>query len=157
MHSRWAMRKLNFLLGMGIRFNRPHGIRIHKVEAEAVTTRIDLRKINTNHIGGIHACGLATAAEFCSGLVLLRKVDPRKYRLIMQKLEVQYHYQARKDAFARFSMSADESKKFITGPLDTEEAIFHTCEVPVHDTDGQLLCTAFTTWQIKRWDKVRAR
>jgi len=155
--SSWALRKLNWMLWLGIRFNYPHRIAIHKVEEERITTRIDKRKINTNHIGGIHACGLATAAEFCSGLVLLRGLDPRKYRLIMQKLTVEYHYQARKDALASFSLSKDVLKREIIEVLEKEGAVFYTCEIPVHDVDGNHLCTAYTTWQIKSWEKVRTK
>lgn len=157
MHSSWALRKLNWMLWFGIRFNYPHRIAIHKVEAERITTRIRKRAINTNHIGGIHACGLATAAEFCSGLVLLRGLDPRKYRLIMQKMEVNYHYQARKDALAAFSLTEAALQSDIIDVLQSEGVVFYTCEIPVHDTEGNLLCTAYTTWQIKGWDKVRTK
>lgn len=157
MHSKWALRKLNWMLWFGIRFNYPHRIAIHRVEEERITTRIRKRKINTNHIGGIHACGLATAAEFCSGLVLLRGLDPGKYRLIMQKMEVQYLYQARKDAHASFALSEAVLKSEIIDVLKAEGVVFYTCEIPVHDTDGNHLCTAYTTWQIKAWDKVRTK
>lgn len=150
-----ARQKLNVMLWMGIPFNFPHRIRIHRVEPDAVTTRIDLRRKNKNHIGGIHACGLATAAEFCSGLALLRVIDPRKYRLIMQKMTVEYHYQAKADAFARFSFPEKRAKSEVLEPLEASDAVLITCEVPVHDASDNHLCTAFTTWQIKPWSKVR--
>ncbi|MCA1751020.1 MAG: DUF4442 domain-containing protein [Cryomorphaceae bacterium] len=157
MHSSFALRKLNWLLWLGIPFNHPHGIRIHEVEADAVTTRIDLKRKNTNHIRGIHACGLATAAEFCSGLVLLRRLDPRKYRLIMQKMTVEYHYQAKKDALARYSLSDADFDAGILSKMEKEGVVLFTCEVPVHDIAGNHLCTAYTTWQVKGWDKVRTK
>jgi hypothetical protein len=155
MHSRWALRRLNWMMWLGIPFNHPHRIRIHKVEADAVTTRIDMRRKNKNHIGGIHACGLATTAEFCSGLVLLRHLDPRKYRLIMQKMELQYHYQAKEDALARYSLTEQEIESGLLKTVAAEGVGFFTCEIPVHDLSGNHLCTAFTTWQVKDWAKVR--
>jgi len=155
--SAWALKKLNFALGLGIPFNRPPAIRIHKVEADAVVTVIPHKWRNMNHIKGTHACGLATAAEFCSGLMLLRKLNPASYRLIMQKLEVEYHYQAKADAFARFELSEVTSQDLIMGPLMANGVVFHTCTIPVHDVSGNLLCTARTTWQIKPWKDVRTK
>lgn len=157
MASPWALRKLNWLLWLGIPFNHPHRIAIYKVEPDAVVTRIRRMRKNTNHIGGIHACGLATAAEFCSGLVLLRRLDPREYRLIMQKIEVQYHYQAKKDAMARFAMDDAHFETSILEPLQKEGVALLTCEVPVHDVEGNHLCTAYTTWHVKSWAQVRTK
>lgn len=153
--SKWALRKLNFILGMGIPFNRPHDIRIVKVEPNAVTTTIPLKRKNLNHIKGIHACGLATTAEFCSGLVLLRRLNPKKYRLIMQKLEVEYLYQAKHTCMARFELDNATFESEILQPLNTEGVVFYTCEIPVHDTEGNHVATAHTRWQIKAWKAVK--
>ncbi len=155
--SAWALKKLNFSLALGIPFNRPHAIRIHKVETDAVITTIPFKWRNSNHIKGTHACGLATAAEFCSGLMLLRKLNPASYRLIMQKLEVEYHYQAKADAFARFELTDATFRENILAPLSANGLVLHTCIIPVHDSSGNLLCTASTTWQIKPWDTVKTK
>ena len=155
--SKWALRKLNFILGMGIPFNKPHGIKITKVEPNTVVTTIPLKRKNKNHINGIHACGLATTAEFCSGLVLLRMLNPKDYRLIMQKIEVEYHYQAKHTCHARFEMNAEVFKTEILQPLENDGVAFYTCEIPVHDVKGNLVCTAYTRWQIKSWKDVKTR
>lgn len=155
--SKWALKKLNFALALGIPFNKPHGIKIYKIEPRAIVTTIPYKRRNFNHIKGVHACGLATVAEFCSGLTLLRFLDAQKYRLIMQKLEVEYHYQAKSDAFARFELSESEVKNNLLIPLELEGKVFHTCEIPVHDKDGNLLCTAHTNWQIKDWSSVKTK
>ncbi len=106
---------------------------------------------------GIHACALATGAEFCSGLMMLRLVDARRVRLIMQKIEVRYVYQAKMDAFARFELRQQDIE-LPEDPSDIEiDAFYHTCEIPVHDADGNHLCTAFTTWQLKPWDRVKTK
>ncbi len=156
-NSTWALRKLNLALAMGIPFNKPHGIKVAKVEPNAVSSIIPYKRKNFNHIKGVHACGLATVAEFCSGLVLLRKLDPRSYRIIMQKIEVTYHYQAKSDATARFELSQEDFESKILLPLKSEESVYHTCEIPVHDAKGNLLCTAKTIWQIKTWEKVKTK
>jgi acyl-coenzyme A thioesterase PaaI-like protein len=156
-NSKWALRKLNFALAVGIPFNSPHSIRINKVEKEAVVTTIPYKRKNMNHIRGIHACGLATAAEFCSGIVLLRKLGSEKYRLIMQNIEVTYTYQAKNDAFARFELTEEKFQAEVMAPLDKEGVVYFKCEIPVHDSAGNLVCTAFTNWQIKRWSEVRTK
>jgi acyl-coenzyme A thioesterase PaaI-like protein len=155
--SKWALKKLNLGLGLGIPFNKPHGIKVLSVEKDAVVTTIPFKRKNQNHIGGIHACGLATAAEFCSGLMLLRKVDQRKYRLIMQKLEVEYFYQAKHTASARFELDEATFGEKILAPLENEGQTFFTCEIPVHDTEQNHLCTVHTRWQIKEWSKVKTK
>ena len=86
--SSWGLWKLNFALKYGIPFNRPHGIKIKLLSDNKVQTYIPNWRINHNHIRGIHACGLATVAEFCSGLLLLSRVNPVKYRLIMKELKM---------------------------------------------------------------------
>ena len=155
--SKWALRKLNIILGIGIPFNKPHGIKIVKVEPETVVTSIPLKRKNKNHINGIHACGLATTAEFCSGLVLLRKLNPADYRLIMQKIEVEYHYQAKHTCNARFELKDSVFKTEILKPLVTNGVAFYTCVIPVHDIKGNHVCTAYTRWQIKSWKDVKTK
>lgn len=156
-HSKWALRKLNFALAVGIPFNSPHSIRIHKVENDAVITTIPYKRKNMNHIRGIHACGLATAAEFCSGIVLLRKLGSERYRLIMQSIEVTYTYQAKNDAFARFELTEEQFQTEVMGPLGKEGVVYFKCEIPVHDSAQNLVCTVYTNWQIKRWSDVRTK
>ncbi len=155
--SKWALKKLNFALSLGIPFNRPHAIRIHKVEADAVVTTIPFKWRNSNHIKGIHACGLATAAEFCSGLMLLRKLNPTSYRLIMQKLEVEYHYQAKSDAFARFELLESTFQAYVLASLAANGVALFTATIPVRDEKENLLCTVRTSWQIKSWASVKTK
>lgn len=155
--SKWALRKLNLFLGIGIPFNKPHKIKIVKVESDAIVTGIPLKRNNLNHIKGIHACGLATTAEFCSGLVLLRRLDPKKYRLIMQKIEVEYHYQAKKKCTARYRLDDAAFELELKKPLEKNGVVFYTCQICVHDEDQNLVATAHTRWQIKTWSKVSTK
>lgn len=155
--GKWSLRKLNLILSVGIPFNKPHGIKISKVEPHAIETFIPLKRKNKNHINGIHACGLATTAEFCSGLVLLRNLNPENYRLIMQKIEVEYHYQAKHSCVARFEMDNEKFENEILNPLKSSEVVFYTCQIPMHDMKGNHVCTAHTTWQIKPWSKVKTK
>lgn len=156
-NSAFSLRLLNHMLWRGIPFNKPHRLRITKLEKEGVEVLIPYRRKNRNHIQGLHACVLATGAEYASGLLLLQQLDPTKYRLIMKKLEVEYHYQGKEDALVSFPLSLHEVEQQILRPLETTEAVVHVCQVLVHDKTGNLLCTANVHWQIKPWSKVRTR
>ena len=153
----WPLRKLNFILSIGIPFNRPHGIRILKISDDEVITTIPYRRRNFNHIRGIHACGLATAAEFASGLLLLNRLDPARFRIIMQSLSMVYHYQAKSTVKAIFRLTEDEFASSITEPLKEQEVIYCKCMIELYDESNNHVATGTTNWQIKPWEKVRTK
>lgn len=148
---------LNFGLARMIPFNKPHGFKIIGITDWSVEVKIPYKRINFNHIKGIHACALATASEYSTGLVLLNKLNPKEYRIIMQKMEMQYHYQAKKDTVVRFEIDEEWLKSQVLDPLEQEEAIIVNCEVYAHDQEGNHLTTGNIFWQIKPWNKVRTK
>jgi acyl-coenzyme A thioesterase PaaI-like protein len=146
---------LNQALWSFIPFNAPHGFGIEELGEDFVKVRAPYKKENFNHIQGIHACAIATIAEFSSGLLLLSKVDPLQYRLIMAKMAVDYHYQAKQDAFAVTSLTAEQIEREIIAPLREVDSLLRCMETEVRDLAGNLIATVQITWQIKPWDKVR--
>ncbi|MFZ9504435.1 MAG: DUF4442 domain-containing protein, partial [Cyclobacteriaceae bacterium] len=86
-------------------FNKPHGFRIYSFSDWSLTTIIPYRRSNFNHLKGLHACALATISELTSGLLLIMKLNPKQYRIILQRLEMDYHFQGKMDAFGRFEIS----------------------------------------------------
>lgn len=148
---------LNLTLDRMIPFNKPHGFRVVELDDYRLKTNIPYRKKNFNHIRGLHACALATLSEFTTGFLLVTKLDAKKYRLIMQKLEMNYHYQGKMDAFAEFSISEKWLNESIYNPLKDKEAIVVICEIKIHDKDGNHLTTGFVHWQIKDWNKVKTK
>jgi acyl-coenzyme A thioesterase PaaI-like protein len=151
------LRLLNLLLGRVIPFNRPHGFAIERIESDKIITRAPYRRRNHNHIRGIHACAIATVAEFSSGLILLAKLDPSKYRLIMARLEIDYLYQAKQEIFATTILDEPLLQEKILLPLQQEAAVNFTQETLVTDQQGNQVASARITWQVKPWDKVRTR
>ncbi|MCK5368211.1 MAG: DUF4442 domain-containing protein, partial [Cyclobacteriaceae bacterium] len=85
---------LNIGLNRMVPFNKPHGFKVVEIGDYHLKTMVPYKKSNFNHIKGIHACALATLSEFTTGFLLLTSLDPKKYRLIMQNLSMDYHYQA---------------------------------------------------------------
>ncbi len=153
----FGLKKLNVVLRRGIPFNRPHRIRLLKVDKDEVQALIPYRKKNRNHIKGIHACGLATVCEFSSGMLLLRRLGVKEYRLIMESMEMTYHYQAKMDAIATFKLSDDAFKTQVLDPLEKADRVHIRCQVECYDTAGNHLCTGCIRWQIKPWNKVKTK
>jgi acyl-coenzyme A thioesterase PaaI-like protein len=152
--SRWQRVLLNMLLPWMVPFNQPHGFRARPLSGGGVAVHIPFWRVNRNHIRGLHACAMATAAEFCCGLALLEKVDLRKHRMIMANLQMDYHYQGKTSAVARCVPDAGEIQRKL-GILDTEGSVTLTLEVPIADVDGKHLATGRITWQLKPWSRVR--
>jgi len=148
---------LNLLLGRLIPFNRLHGVRILTLGADRVQATAPYRRHNQNHLNGMHACCIATVAEFSSGVLFLSKLDARRYRLIMAGLEIEYHYQAMGAIVATTVLSDVELKTQVLKPLAEHAKVQTVVKTDVHDPQGNLVATARITWQIKSWDKVQTR
>lgn len=152
--SRFQLWKLNFILARGIPFNNPHSIKIAEITDSSLKVHLPYKRANWNHLRGLHACALATAAEFASGIFLLSKLGDG-YRIIMKSLHLDYVYQGKMDAHAHFSLPQAEIEAKVLQPLAGQESILLPCTIPVHDVQGNLLCTAVANWQVKSWSKVK--
>ncbi|MFD0999332.1 DUF4442 domain-containing protein [Ohtaekwangia kribbensis] len=155
--SSFYLALLNWSLNRMIPFNKPHGFRILEIGDHHLRTLIPYRRRNFNHIRGLHACALATISEFTTGFLLVSKLDAKKYRLIMQRLEMDYHYQGKMNATATFTISEDWLQQQIYDPLKTQDAVVIICEIKIHDEQGNHLTTGKVYWQIKDWQKVKTR
>ncbi|MCB0487561.1 MAG: DUF4442 domain-containing protein [Cyclobacteriaceae bacterium] len=148
---------LNFSLDRMIPFNKPHGFEVVEIRDFALTTKIPFKRGNWNHIRGLHACALATLSEFTTGFLLVTKLDSKKYRLIMQKLEMNYHYQGKMDAYAKFEISDSWLQDQVYSRLTDSEAVVVVCEVKIFDEKNNHLTTGYVHWQIKDWNKVKTK
>ena len=72
------------------------------------------------------------------------------------EIEINYHYQAKKDIFAHAMISADTKAKMLE-QLNTDNKLFHEIVTNIHDTDNAQIATVKSTWQIKSWDTVRTK
>lgn len=148
---------LNRVLFWVIPFNKPHGFAIKEITDETITTRLPFRRSNFNHIKSIHACAMATIAEFTSGLMMLQHLNAKKYRIILKSLHMDYHFQGKREAYAKFSASKSWIQEQVLHPLKTEEAVVVLCEVKIMDLENNHLATGKVEWQIKSWDKVKTK
>jgi hypothetical protein len=155
--SRFYLRLLNWGLFRMIPFNAPHQFRILEIQDWQIKIVLPFIRKNLNHISGLHACALATVSEFTTGFMLISKLPPSKYRLILQRLEMEYHYQGKTEAYGTFAISKDWLMEQIITPLQTQDAVVVPCEVKIHDKKGNHLTTGKVYWQIKDWTKVKTK
>lgn len=146
---------LNQVLSRIIPFNLPHKFRILELSDTHIKTLLPYRRKNKNHIGGLHACALATLSEYSTGVMLLTGLSPKEYRIILKNLEVDYFYQGKMDALATWHMSQEFIQESILNPLKTADSVIVPCEIMIHDKQGNHLTTARVYWQIKPWANVK--
>jgi hypothetical protein len=148
---------LNLGLSRMIPFNAPHSFKVLEIGTNHLKVSLPYKRRNLNHIRGLHACAMATVSEFTTGFLLVSKLDPAKYRLIMQRLEMDYHYQGKMDAAASFQAADAWLDNEIYNPLKSKPSIVVICEVKIHDVAGNHLSTGKVHWQIKSWDQVKTK
>jgi acyl-coenzyme A thioesterase PaaI-like protein len=147
---------LNQVFKVSIPFNAPHGFSIEEISQEKIKISIPNRKLNHNHLGGIHACAMATLGEFCAGLWLSKNLGLSKYRLILAELNVKYHYQGRTDLMGECN-AKDLELSTIESALETEGKTIIPLITEIHDKNSMHVATVTSTWQVKSWDKVQTR
>lgn len=150
----WVLNRLHVRM---VPFNIPHQFEIVELSDDRLKAKIPYRRSNFNHIRGLHACALATLSEFVTGFLLLTRLDPTKYRIIMQRMEMDYHFQGKMDAFAEFQLTEDWYTREIVEPLTRADAVVVPCTVKVIDAKGNHLTTGVVYWQVKNWSKVKTR
>lgn len=148
---------LNVAFERMVPFNKPHGFRIAEVGDYHLVTRLPYKKRNLNHLKGLHACALATLTEITGGFIMVTRLDPKKYRLILKKLEVDYLYQGKTDATAEFRISEEWLQNTVLVPLQTAESIEVITEINIKDMKGNQLTAGKAYWQVKDWSKVRTK
>lgn len=147
---------LNKVLALGIPFNAPHGFKIKELSDERVLITLPNRKLNHNHLGGIHACAMATVGEYCAGMSLLKSFGISKYRLILSDLHVKYTYQGRSDLEGVCSPKQID-KEAIIKILDADGKHLQKLETLIRDKTGKEVAVVTTTWQLKAWEQVKTK
>ena len=148
---------LNSGLNRMIPFNKPHGFKVVEITDTSIKTKLPYKRGNFNHIKGLHACALATLSEFSTGFLMISRLDPKKYRIILKTLEMEYHYQGKMDGFGTFEIDDQWLDEKIYNPLKENESTVVICEIKIHDTEGNHLTTGKVHWQVKSWDKVKTK
>lgn len=97
----------------------------------------------------MHACALATAAEYASGLCVLSALGVQDMRLIMSNLNMSYSRRAESACVATASLSR-EALRVLTQELDAQGRSSFVLHSVVRDADDEVVAEAEITWHIKR-------
>ena len=137
-------------------FNRPHRISVIKISAQGCTVAIPERRRNLNHLGTMHACAIAAAGEYVSGLNVIEAFDISKYRLIMSRLEVDYLKRPSGSCTANSSWPKEMLVALKTS-LKSDGVATFAMTSKLTDSKSKHVATTTTHWQVKSWEKVRGR
>lgn len=147
---------LDKLMRVGIPFNAPHGFKIKTLNKDAVIISLPNRKLNHNHLGGIHACAMATVGEYCAGMSLLTSFGISKYRLILAELNVKYTYQGRVELEGVCYPNQIDVEAVAAG-LEKEGKYLQKLTTTVRDLNGKEVAEVTTVWQLKNWEQVKTK
>jgi acyl-coenzyme A thioesterase PaaI-like protein len=147
---------LDKILRLAIPFNAPHGFKLKKLNSESVIISLPNKKLNHNHLGGVHACAMATVGEYCAGMSLLTMFGISKYRLILSELNVKYTYQGRVDLEGVCSPQQINVTNAQTA-LEKEGKYLQELKTTIQDLQGREVAIVTTVWQLKEWGKVKTK
>jgi acyl-coenzyme A thioesterase PaaI-like protein len=147
---------LNKFLRIGIPFNGPHNFKISKLSADEVIILLPSKRINHNHLGGVHACAMATVGEYCAGLALLKTFGISKYRLILAELNVQYLYQGRTDLVGICNPNQIHGE-VVQKYLERDGQFYQHLETIIKNSEGKEVALIRTLWQLKSWEIVKTK
>lgn len=144
---------LNKGLNRIIPFNAPHKFYIDKIDLNNIQVNIPYIRKNLNHLKGVHACALATASEYACGFLLISRLSPSNYRLIMRNMHVDYVKQGKENLKVKFNLSEDRLLE-IKRRLEVSQQSLEIFEVEIRNAKGDLISIAKLEWQLKEWKIV---
>ena len=139
-----------------IPFNRPHGISVVDLSPEKCRVYLPCKRRNKNHLGTMHACAIATAAEYVSGLNVVQAFDMNHYRLIMSRIDVDYTRRPEGFCYTESSISSTLMSQ-INSDLEKEGVSKFSLVSIVTDSKNEKVAEATIHWQVKFWEKVRVK
>ena len=137
-----------------IPFNRPHRISVVEISAKGCKVFLPDRRRNRNHLGNMHACAIATAAEYVSGLNIVEACDLSKFRLIMSKIVVDYIRRPNGSCIAESSLSKSDLSLINKGLNAEGVAKFAMVSTVTDSKKNEIVAKATIHWQVKSWKKV---
>jgi acyl-coenzyme A thioesterase PaaI-like protein len=158
-HAAWLQRQLDAakggktgwvsrLMQEVIPFNRPHRLTIQSLSEERCEVVLPFRRRNLNHVGTMHACALATAAEYASGLCVLSAFGVGHVRLVMSNLQISYSKRGDSACVAEAELPSEMLKHVQTQLNDHGRCSFELHAV-VRDAADEVVAEAQITWHLK--------
>lgn len=149
-----ALYALQKMFVLGIPFNKPHGLKFLKISRNKSLFRLANKRLNHNHLGGIHAIAQCLIGEFSAGILLSKNFSNLRYRLIMKDLNAVYFKQAKSEIFGSSTLS-DKQIEELKQKIEKEDKAEITLKTMITNPAGEKISEVSTTWQLKDWDKAK--
>ncbi|MFZ4712514.1 MAG: DUF4442 domain-containing protein [Bacteriovoracaceae bacterium] len=147
---------LEKILRFVIPFNAPHGFKLMIVDEGQVSIKIPYKRVNMNHLKGIHACAIATVGEFCAGLSLIKEFPVAKYRPILKTLSCEYTYQGKTDLIGTIIIDQKKMQN-LREELTRVDKTTILLVTTIVDKEQKEVAKVTTEWQLKLWEKVKTK
>lgn len=149
-----ALKAAEKLLVLGIPFNKSRGFKLLRLQSGSCAMKAPFKRSNKNHLGTMHACAIAALGEFPAGLLLIKNFSPVKHRVVMTKLEVEYHKHGSAELTGE-TVLPEAKKRQILAELDQKGQARVSMQTVVTRADGEKTADVTTQWQLKPWDSVK--
>ncbi len=150
------LRIFNPILRRIIPFNLPHMISLVSIDQEKAIASLPNKRVNHNHLGGIHACAIATLGEFCAGMILIKHFSITKFRPIMKNLSIDYLYQGKSELKGECTLGEIEVAR-VKAELAEGDKSFMQLMTSIYDKAKNLVAKVTSLWQIKKWKAVKTK
>ena len=131
-----------------IPFNRPHRLTVLSLSDERCEVELPFRRRNRNHVGTMHACALATAAEYASGLCVLSAFGVGSARLVMANMQISYARRGDSRCVAEAKLPS-KTLEHVQGQLNDQGRCAFELRSVVRDAAGEVVAEAQITWHLK--------
>lgn len=142
-------RMMDVAINLAIPFNRWLGMKIISMSQVQVRVSSPPRILRRNHVGGAHACALALLGEYPAGVLISQKYSMQDYRMIIAKLEVDYHKQGRGTLIGEATAPSE-------WPEEKDGELWLDLKTEIKNEKGELVALAKTKWQLKKWELIKS-
>jgi acyl-coenzyme A thioesterase PaaI-like protein len=153
--NRTGLIALQKLFLIGIPFNKPHGIKFKKLTQFESVLELANKRANHNHLGGIHACAIATLGEFSAGLLLCKNFATFRYRIIMKDLHVEFYKQGRSVLSSAAQITTDQIDAILR-QLQSDVKADIELQTNIFNGQNELIAKVTTKWQLKDWAQTQS-
>lgn len=155
-NSKAGLFALEKVFRIGIPFNKPHGINFLKLSENESRMKMKNKRLNHNHLGGIHACAIATLGEFTAGILLCKNFQMTKYRVIMKDIYVEFKKQARSSIESESNLTEKEIESILK-QIALEDKASIELKTIIKDINNEEVAVVTTNWQMKDWSKTQLK
>lgn len=149
----FALKALEKLFNNNIPFNKPHKFKFVEMADKSTRLSLPLIRVNKNHLGGMHACAIATLGEYPAGLTLIKYFGSTRYRIVMAEINIKYLKQAKTDLIGHAEITDEDIAK-VESELNTEKKSTLVVKTNILNTSDEVVAEVYSTWQLKDWDAV---